>query len=66
MPQSVLNLSAAFGLRPDRSGNRANLGRLEAAAAAIEAACRDPTMSPPGSSDCDIWDERAGMDGAYD
>jgi hypothetical protein len=66
MPQRALNLSAAFRLKPDRLGNRPIFGRLEAAAAAIEAACRDPTMSPPGSSDCDIWDERAGMDGARD
>ncbi|GMO19559.1 hypothetical protein BwSH14_12570 [Bradyrhizobium ottawaense] len=67
MPQSALNLSAAFELKLDRSGNRPNLGRFEAADAAIAAACRDPTMSPLGSSDCDIWDGQAGMDGgAYD
>ena len=62
----ALNLSAAFEPKPGRLGSRPTSRRLEAAAAATEAACRDRTMSPPGSSDCDIWDERAGMDGAYD
>jgi hypothetical protein len=67
MPQSALSVSAAFERKPDRSESRPDLGRFEAAAAAIAAAGRDLTMSPPGSSDCDIWDGRAGMDaGAYD